>query len=51
MDSTLWILLGVAVAFALAYVLAMRNVYRKSRELQEDVDYKKIRKWSDDDGK
>lgn len=49
MSTTLWIIIGVVVAFVLAYVLAMRNVFNQSRDAYKKVDYKKIRKWKKED--
>ena len=44
-----WIVLGVAVVAVVWYVLAMRVFYRRGRELDQQVDYTKIKKWVDDD--
>lgn len=49
MTTTLWILLGVAALVVLGYVLAMRNLHRKSREIDKQIDYSKVRKWEDDE--
>ena len=43
MTTTWWIALGVALLFGLGYVLAMRNVYRQSRELDKKIDFDKVR--------
>ena len=43
MTTAWWIALGVALLFGLGYVLAMRNVYRQSRELDKKIDYRKVR--------
>jgi len=43
MTTAWWIALGVALLFGLGYVLAMRNVFRQSRELDKKIDYRKVR--------
>jgi hypothetical protein len=49
MTTAWWIALGVALLFGLGYVLAMRNVYRQSRELDKKIDYRKVRPVQDTD--
>jgi hypothetical protein len=49
MTTAWWIALGVALLFGLGYVLAMRNVYRQSRELDKKIDYRKVRPLQDTD--
>jgi low affinity Fe/Cu permease len=49
MTTALWIALGIAAVFVLGYVLAMRNLHRKSREIDKQIDYSKIRKWKDEE--
>jgi hypothetical protein len=49
MNIGLWIVLGLAVILVLGYVLTMRDLFRKSREVEKRIDYGKIRKWQDDD--
>lgn len=51
MSLALWIALGVAVAAALCYVACMRILARRSREIDKQVDFSKIRPWKDDEGK
>ena len=51
MSINLWIVLCVAFVVALAYVLAVRVLYRQSREVDKHVDFSKIRPLPDDDGK
>ena len=48
MSTTLWIALGVAAVLVLGYVLAMRNLFFKSRDLEKQIDRSKLRKWKDD---
>jgi hypothetical protein len=48
MSTTLWIALGVAAAVVLGYVLAMRNLFFKSRDLEKKIDRSKLRQWEDD---
>jgi hypothetical protein len=47
MSTVLWIALAVAV-FVVGYVVAMRNLHRKSREIDKQIDYSKIRPWKDE---
>jgi len=47
MSTPIWIAVAVALLFAVGYFLAMRNVYRKSRELDKHIDYRKIRRGPD----
>jgi hypothetical protein len=49
MSSTLWIVLGVAVTAVVCYLLVMRVVYQRSRELETQVDYTRIKKLKDED--
>jgi hypothetical protein len=49
MTTAWWIALGVALLCGLGYVLAMRNVYRQSRELDKKIDYRKVRPWQNSD--
>jgi len=51
MSLSLWIALGVAIAVALCYVLCMQVLARKSREIDGQVDYSRIRPWKGDEGK
>jgi hypothetical protein len=43
-----WILLVVAVFAVVAYVMVMRLLFQRSRELDKQVDYTKIRPWKDE---
>lgn len=49
MSTTLWIALSVAIIVAVGYVVAMRNLHRKSREIDKQIDLSKIRRWKDED--
>ena len=51
MSSTQWIVLALAVILVLGYVLAMRVLFRQSRDLDKQIDYEKIRPWKDEEGK
>jgi hypothetical protein len=46
---TPWTLLVVAVLVAVGYVMVMRVLFQRSRELDKQVDYTKIRPWKDED--
>lgn len=43
MNTSLWIILGVAVFLVLGYIAAMRILVRKSHVLEQQVDYDKLR--------
>jgi low affinity Fe/Cu permease len=49
MTTTLWIALGIAAIVVVGYLLVMRLFYRRSRELDQQVDYTKIKKLKDDE--
>ena len=49
--SPLWIALAVAITLALCYVFCMRVLFRKSREIDKQIDYSRIRPWKGDEGK
>lgn len=51
MSLSLWIALGVAIALVLFYVLCMEVLARKSREIDAQIDYSRIRPWKDDEDK
>ena len=51
MSPSLWIALGVAITAVLCYVLYMRVLVRRSREIDQQVDYSKIRPWKGDEDK
>lgn len=51
MSPSLWIALGVAITLVLCYVICMRVLFRKSREIDKQIDYSRIRPWQGDEGK
>lgn len=51
MTTALWIALGLAILVVLGYVLSMRNLWRKSRELDKQIDLSKIRPWKNEEDK
>ena len=44
-----WIPLVVAVLVVLGYLLVMRVLFQRSRELDKQVDLTKIRPWKDEE--
>ena len=44
-----WIALIVAAFILFGYVVVMRAFLQRSRELDKEVDYTKIRPWKDDE--
>ncbi len=50
MSTNLWMVLFVAVVLALGYVLAVRVLYRQSREADKLIDFSKLRPLRDEDG-
>lgn len=51
MNTTTWIVLGTVVGLVLIYLLVMRVFFRASSALDRQIDYSKMRKWTDEDGK
>lgn len=51
MSASLWIALGVAITGVLCYVLCMRVLVRKSREIDKQIDYSRVRPWKGDEAK
>jgi low affinity Fe/Cu permease len=49
-SPALWIALGVAITVVLCYVLGMRVLVRKSRDIDQQVDTSRIRPWKGDEG-
>ena len=41
----------MAITVVLGYVACMRVLARKSREIDKQIDYSRIRPWQGDDGK
>ena len=48
MDTTLWVILAIAAAVAVLYVLVMRVFFRQSKEVDKHIDYSKMRPVEDD---
>jgi hypothetical protein len=48
MDSTLWTVLGVVVIVVAGYLLVMRAFYSRSREIDKQIDFSKIKPLKDD---
>ena len=51
MNATLWIVLAAAVGLVLVYLLAMRVLYRQSKDVDKQIDFTKIRPFKGDEGK
>lgn len=49
MDSSLWTVLGAAVAVVAVYLLVMRYLLHRSRQADKQVDFSKIKKWEDEE--
>ena len=49
MSPSLWIALGVAITVVLCYVLGMRVLVRKSRDIDQQIDTSRIRPWKGDE--
>ena len=49
MSTTLWVVVAIAVAVVVLYLLTMRVFFRQSREADRQIDYSKIRPVKDDD--
>jgi hypothetical protein len=49
MTTAIWIALGIALLFAVGYVLRMRMLIRESDKLDKKIDFGKVRQWKDDD--
>ncbi|MGH6689732.1 MAG: hypothetical protein ACREF4_03510 [Gammaproteobacteria bacterium] len=49
MPSTLWIALGVAIIVVAGYLLVMRVFFHRSREIDKQIDFSKIKKLKDDE--
>jgi hypothetical protein len=47
--TSLWIVLGAAVVVVAVYLLTMRGLQRRSREVDKQVDFTKIRPLKDDE--
>jgi hypothetical protein len=49
MDTTLWIVLGTAIAVGAGYLAVMRVFFRESKKAVERIDHSKVRVWKDDE--
>jgi hypothetical protein len=49
MPSTLWTVLGVAVTVVVGYLLVMRVFWHRSREVDKQIDFGKIKPLKDDE--
>jgi hypothetical protein len=43
------IVVGVALAVVVGYVLVMRIFFRESKEAAKKIDYSKVKEWKDED--
>jgi hypothetical protein len=48
MPSTLWTVLGVAVIVVVGYLLVMRHFLHRSREVDKQIDFSKIKPLKED---
>ncbi len=51
MTTTLWIFLALAIFLVLGFALVMHNLFLRGREDEKHINYRKVRKWKDDDEK
>ena len=49
MDTTLWIIVGIACAVVGLYLVTMRVLYKQSRDTEKQIDFSKVREWKDED--
>ena len=49
MNMAPWIPLVVALLVVVGYLVVMRVLFQRSRELDKQVDHSKIRPWKDDE--
>ena len=49
MSSSQWVVLAGAVVLVAVYLLAMRVLYRQSRDVDRQIDFTKIKPLKDDD--
>jgi hypothetical protein len=49
MGKGFWLFIILLILGLLALVSYMRRQFQKSREIEKQIDYSKIRKWKDDD--
>jgi len=49
MNQTVIIVVAVAVAIVVGYLLVMRVFFKDSKELDKKIDYAKMKEWKDED--
>ena len=49
MNTSMWIVLAVAVSLVLVYLLVMRVLYRESKDIDKHIDFSKIQPLKDDE--
>jgi hypothetical protein len=49
-NTSVWIFLAGALVVVAGYLLAMRVLYRQSRDVDRQIDFTKIKPLKDDDG-
>jgi low affinity Fe/Cu permease len=49
MNQTVMIVVAVAVAIVVGYLLVMRVFFKDSKELDKKIDYSKMKEWKDED--
>lgn len=49
LDTTLWVILGIAGAVVALYLITMRVLYKQSRDTERRIEYTKVREWKDED--
>ena len=49
MNETVMIVVAVAVAIVVGYLLVMRVFFKDSKELDKKIDYSKMKEWKDED--
>ena len=50
MTTTMWVAAGIAVLLLAVYGLWVAGHFRKSRDLDKQIDLSKMREWKDDEG-
>jgi hypothetical protein len=49
MNQTVMVVVAVAVALVVGYLLVMRVFFKDSKELDKKIDYAKMKEWKDED--
>jgi low affinity Fe/Cu permease len=49
MNQTVMIVVAVAVAIVVGYLMVMRVFFKDSKELDKKIDYSKMKEWKDED--